>query len=227
MTLFASARPAQLKWPRPELMLILGSLLSVSAILAIVASLLLRERDDAAQTAARAAANIVRLIDADVMHNAELYDSSLQGMISGWQRTDLKDLSPELRQLVLFDRSTAASYKGDLVLLDNKGELLADSLSVKPRDDNFSDRSYFQIHAADPSLGLHVSTPYKTRWGYKDWCISFSRRISGPHGEFLGIASAAMRLVYFRNLFMSQNLGAGASINLINANGILIVRFPD
>ncbi|MCF5825218.1 deoxyribonuclease, partial [Pseudomonas syringae] len=107
MTLFASARPAQLKWPRPELMLILGSLLSVSAILAIVASLLLRERDDAAQTAARAAANIVRLIDADVMHNAELYDSSLQGMISGWQRTDLKDLSPELRQLVLFDRSTA------------------------------------------------------------------------------------------------------------------------
>ncbi|MGN2414195.1 sensor domain-containing diguanylate cyclase [Pseudomonas syringae] len=227
MTLFASARPAQLKWPRPELMLILGSLLSVSAILAIVASLLLRERDDAAQTAARAAANIVRLIDADVMHNAELYDSSLQGMISGWQRNDLKDLSPELRQLVLFDRSTAASYKGDLVLLDNKGELLADSLSVKPRDDNFSDRSYFQIHAADPSLGLHVSTPYKTRWGYKDWCISFSRRISGPHGEFLGIASAAMRLVYFRNLFMSQNLGAGASINLINANGILIVRFPD
>ncbi|AHG42384.1 deoxyribonuclease [Pseudomonas syringae CC1557] len=227
MTLFASARPAQLKWPRPEFMLILGSLLSVSAILAIVASLLLRERDDAAQTAARAAANIVRLIDADVMHNAELYDSSLQGMISSWQRDDLKDLSPELRQLVLFDRSTAASYKGDLVLLDNKGELLADSLSVTPRDDNFSDRSYFQIHRVDPSLGLHVSTPYKSRWGFKDWCISFSRRMSGPDGKFLGVASAAMRLVYFKNLFMSQNLGTGASINLINANGILIVRYPD
>ncbi|RMO82007.1 Deoxyribonuclease [Pseudomonas syringae pv. philadelphi] len=227
MTLFASSRPAQLQWPRPELMLILGSLLSVSAILAIVASLLLRERDDAAQTAARAAANIVRLIDADVMHNAELYDSSLQGMISAWQRSDLKNLSPELRQLVLFDRSTAAAYKGDLVLLDNKGELLADSLSVTPRDDNFSDRAYFQLHAVDPSLDLHVSTPYKTRWGYKDWCISFSRRLSGPHGEFLGIASAAMRLVYFKNLFMSQNLGPGSSINLINTDGILIVRHPE
>ncbi|RMN12208.1 MULTISPECIES: sensor domain-containing diguanylate cyclase [Pseudomonas syringae group] len=227
MTLFASSRPAQLQWSRPELMLILGSLLSVSAILAIVASLLLRERDDAAQTAARSAANIVRLIDADVMHSAELYDSSLQGMISAWQRSDLKSLSPELRQLVLFDRSTAAAYKGDLVLLDNKGELLADSLSVTPRDDNFSDRSYFRIHAVDPSLDLHVSTPYKTRWGYKDWCISFSRRLSGPKGEFLGIASAAMRLVYFKNLFMSQNLGPGSSINLINTDGILIVRHPE
>ncbi|MCI3944075.1 diguanylate cyclase [Pseudomonas syringae] len=227
MMLSASSRPDRPHWPRPELMLILGSLLAMLAILAIVASLLLRERDDAAQTAARAAANIVRLIDADVMHNAELYDSSLQGMISSWQRPDLKNLSPELKQLVLFDRSTAASYKGDLVLLDNKGDILADSLSITSRVDNFSDRSYFKIHATDPSTDLHVSTPYKTRWGYKDWCISFSRRISGPDGEFLGIASAAMRLVYFKNLFMSQNLGAGSSINLINANGILIVRYPD
>ncbi|KPY46717.1 GGDEF domain-containing protein [Pseudomonas savastanoi pv. retacarpa] len=159
MMLFASSRQDRLKWTRPELMLIFGSSLSMFAILGIVASLLARESDDAAQTAARAAANIVQLIDADVMHNAELYDSSLQGMISAWQRPDLQDLSPELRQLVLFDRSTAASFKGDLVLLDNKGAILADSLSVIPRNDNFSDRSYFKDHKADPSLGLHVSAP--------------------------------------------------------------------
>lgn len=130
MMVFAFSRRARLRWTRPELILIFGSSVSMLAILAIVASLLARERDDAAQTAARAASNIVRLIDADVMRNAELYDSSLQGMISAWQRPDLQQLSPELRQLVLFDRATAASYKGDLVLLDNRGELLADSLSV-------------------------------------------------------------------------------------------------
>ncbi|KPX26749.1 GGDEF domain protein [Pseudomonas syringae pv. delphinii] len=227
MMLFASSRQARLKWTRPELMLIVGSSVSMLAILAIVASLLARERDDAAQTAARAAANIVQLIDADVLHNAELYDSSLQGMISAWERPDLKDLSPELRQLVLFDRSTAAAYKGDLVLLDNRGEILADSLSVIPRNDNFSDRHYFRTHALDPSLDLHVSPPYKTRWGYKDWCISFSRRISGPDGEFKGIVSAAMRLVYFKHLFMSQRLGEGSSINLLNTDGTLIVRYPE
>ncbi|MCD5993938.1 diguanylate cyclase [Pseudomonas sp. CDFA 602] len=208
-------------------MLILGSSVSVLAILTIVASLLVRERSDTEESAARTASNIVNLIDADVLRNAEVYDSSLQGMIQSWQREDLKHISPELQQLVLFDRSTAAPYKGDLVLLDNKGEILADSLSVIPRDDNFSDRSYFKQHAIDPSLDLHVSPPYKTRWGYKDWCISFSRRMSGPDGEFQGIASAAMRLVYFKHLFKSQTLGKGSSINLITTDGILVVRHPD
>ncbi|MCF8983148.1 diguanylate cyclase [Pseudomonas syringae] len=227
MMVFAFSRRARLRWTRPELILIFGSSASMLAILAIVASLLAQERDDAAQTAARAASNIVRLIDADVMRNAELYDSSLQGMISAWQRPDLQQLSPELRQLVLFDRATAASYKGDLVLLDNRGEILADSLSVTPRHDNFSDRAYFKDHAVDRSLTLHVSAPYKTRWGYKDWCISFSRRLSGPNGDFMGIVSAEMRLVYFKHLFMSQNLGSDSSINLINTSGILVVRYPE
>ena len=43
----------------------------------------------------------------------------------------------------------------------------------------------------------------------------------------MGIASAAMRLVYFKQLFMSQKLGNDSSINLINTKGILIVRHPD
>lgn len=227
MMLSASIQTASYRWSRSELMLIFGSSLSVLSILTIVASLLVRERTDTALSAARTASNMVQLIDADVMRNAELYDSSLQGMIKAWQRTDLKNLSPELRQLVLFDRSTAAPYKGDLVLLDNRGEIIADSLSVIARDDNFSDRSYFKEHATDPSLELHVSSPYKTRWGYKDWCIGFSRRMSGPNGEFMGIASAAMRLVYFKQLFMSQRLGNDSSINLINTQGILIVRHPE
>ncbi|MEE4860129.1 sensor domain-containing diguanylate cyclase [Pseudomonas alliivorans] len=227
MMLSASIQTASYRWSRSELMLIFGSSLSMLSILTIVASLLVRERTDTALSAARTASNMVQLIDADVMRNAELYDSSLQGMIKAWQRTDLKNLSPELRQLVLFDRSTAAPYKGDLVLLDNRGEIIADSLSVIPRDDNFSDRSYFKEHATDPSLELHVSSPYKTRWGYKDWCIGFSRRMSGPNGEFMGIASAAMRLVYFKQLFMSQRLGNDSSINLINTQGILIVRHPE
>ena len=141
MPLSASTQAASYKWSRSELMLIFGSSLSVLSILTIVASLLVRECSDTALSAARTASNMVQLIDADVMRNAELYDSSLQGMIKAWQRHDLMSLSPELRQLVLFDRSTAAPYKGDLVLLDNRGEILADSLSVIPRDDNFSDRS--------------------------------------------------------------------------------------
>ena len=227
MTSPATPQPATAKMKNPETLLILGSLLSGLAILSIVAWLLIRERADVTLAASSNASNIVKLINADVMRSAELYDSTLLGMIKVRERPDVVSLAPELQQYVYFDRSTAAPYKGDLVLLDPQGEILVDSLSVVPRVDNFSDRSYFQYHRDNPSSDLHISTPYKTRWGYKDWCIGFSRRVSGPNGEFLGIASAAMRLVYFKQLFMGQMLGKDSAINLIHTDGVLVVRYPE
>ncbi|MEG5267161.1 sensor domain-containing diguanylate cyclase [Pseudomonas sp. JDS28PS106] len=227
MTSPAARRTTIFRMTRSESLLIRGSSLSVLAILCIVAWLLARERTDAAQTAARNASNILQLINADVMRNAELYDSSLLGMIKAWQRPDVARLAPELQQYLYFDRFKAASYKGDLVLLDERGDVSIDSMFIPPRHDNFSDRLYFQAHKANPTLGLHVSAPYKTRWGFKDWCINFSRRLEGPDGEFKGIVSAAMRLVYFKQLFMSQMLGPDSGIALLNTQGILVVRYPD
>jgi diguanylate cyclase (GGDEF)-like protein len=227
MTSSAATQAAQPKMTRPEVMLVLGSLLSVLAILCIVAWLLARERADASVTATRNASNIVQLITADVLRNAELYDSSLLSMIKAWERPDVAKLAPEIQQYIYFDRFTAAPYQGDLVMLDSQGAIAADAMSIPPRQDNFSDRGYFQAHRGNPSLGLFVSTPYKARWGYKDWCINFSRRLTGPNGEFRGIVSAAMRLAYFKQLFASQNLGKDSGITLLSTHGILMVRHPD
>jgi diguanylate cyclase (GGDEF)-like protein len=214
------------KWTRPEIILICGSSLAVLAILMIVSSLLVREHRDANNVAARAASNIVQLIDADVLRNAELYDTSLLGMISAWSQPGLMSISPELRHMVLFDRSTAASYKGDLLLIDKDGVILADSTSIEPRHGNMADRPHFREHAEDPSLELLVGGPFKAQWGFKDWCISFSRRISAPDGSFMGIASSAMRLVYFKQLFRTLDIGKDSNVNLINADGILLARQP-
>jgi len=210
-----------------EKMLLLGSVLAVMAIMAIVAWLLFRELGSANEASVRAANNVVQLIDADVQRNAELYDTSLQGLISAWLRPDLGTISPELRQLVLFDRATAAPYKGDLVLLNETGSIIADSTSLTPRQDNFSDRSSFQHHRDNNSLALLVDGPFRTRWGFKDLCISFSRRIPSNDGRFVGVASASMRLTYFDQLFRTLDVGPGSTINLLGANGILLARQPE
>jgi diguanylate cyclase (GGDEF)-like protein len=214
-------------WTRPEIILVFGSLLAIAAIAVIVVSLLVRERRDANEAAARASANIVRLIDADVLRNAELYDTSLQGMINAWQMPELQDIAPNLRHLVLFDRSTAARYKGDLLLLDRDGNILADSTSVQPRPYNLADRPHFQEHMRNPSLDMLVGAPFKARWGFKDWCISFSRRISGEDGSFQGVASAAMRLVYFKQLFRTLDIGPDSNVTLLNTDGALLARHPE
>lgn len=223
----SSAQPQDpVRSPRSERLLVLGSLLLVVAILSIVAFLLVRERATAELSATRAASNIVQLIDADVLRNVELYDLSLLGLIAASQREDLKNVSPAIRHLALFDRATAAPYKGDILLLDNKGDVIADSASVEPRKGNFADREYFQSHVSNRDPGMFISRPFRSRQPEHEWRISFSRRVSGTQGEFLGVAEAAMRLSYFDQLFNSLNIGRDSSVNLISSDGILLAQEP-
>lgn len=148
---------------RPERLLILGSTLTVLLIVGVVTALLIREHANTLQTAKRTANTITQLIDADVLRNVELYDVGLKGLITATERTDLQDVSASIRQLVLFDRSAAAPYKGDVLLLDPTGEVIADSslLTIKPG--NFADRDYFQVHRQNPDVGLYISRPFMAR----------------------------------------------------------------
>jgi diguanylate cyclase (GGDEF)-like protein len=210
-------------------MVMLGSLLTVIAILSIVAFLLIREHANAQQAATRSATTIAQLIDADVLRTVELYDLTLQGLIAASQREDLKQVSPQIRHLVLFDRSTTARFKGDILLLDKHGEVLADSSLIEPKPGNFADRDYFLAHAFNSDTGMFISRPFKPRCDCDDseeWRISFSRRISSSTGEFLGVAVASMRLAYFEQLFNSLDIGNDSTLSIINDDGILLAQKP-
>jgi diguanylate cyclase (GGDEF)-like protein len=56
--------------------------------------------------------------------------------------------------------------------------------------------------------------------------MAFSRRVSGPNGEFAGVAVATMRLAYFDQLFSSLTIGNGSSINLLSSKGVLLAQQP-
>ena len=207
----------------------LGSLLTVIAILSIVAFLLIREHANAQQAATRGATTIAQLIDADVLRTVELYDLTLQGLIAASQREDLKQVSPQIRHLVLFDRSTTARFKGDILLLDKHGEVLADSSLIEPKPGNFADRDYFLAHAFNSDTGMFISRPFKPRCDCdesEEWRISFSRRISSSTGVFLGVAVASMRLAYFEQLFNSLDIGNDSTLSIINDDGILLAQKP-
>ncbi|UVL43613.1 sensor domain-containing diguanylate cyclase [Pseudomonas sp. B21-040] len=210
-------------------MVMLGSLLTVIAILSIVAFLLIREHANAQQSATRSATTIAQLIDADVLRTVELYDLTLQGLIAASQREDLKQVSPQIRHMVLFDRSTTARFKGDILLLDQHGEVIADSSLIEPKPGNFADRDYFLAHAFNRDTGMFISRPFKPRCDCDDseeWRISFSRRISSSTGEFLGVAVASMRLAYFEQLFNSLDIGNDSTLSIINDDGILLAQKP-
>lgn len=210
----------------PELILNLGSCLAVLAIVAIVSFLLARERESVELSAIRASNNIVQLIESDILRNAELYDQSLQGLIWAVGRKELPEIPGALRQRLLFNEAFVDRKRGDVLWLDKQGNVVGDSTSTVPRKANFSDTGVFQAHLHNAHLGLLVGPPFKARLGDLDWCISFSRRISGPDGRFAGVAVGALRLSYFSELFKRLDIGEDSSINLFNTDGQLLIRQP-
>jgi diguanylate cyclase (GGDEF)-like protein len=210
----------------PELTLNLGSCLAVLAIVAIVSFLLARERDSVELSAIRSSNNIVQLIESDILRNAELYDQSLQGLIWAVGRKELPEIPGPLRQRLLFNEAFVDRKRGDVLWLDKQGNVVGDSTSNVPRQANFGDTGVFKAHQRDANLGLLVGPPFKARLGGLNWCISFSRRISGPDGEFAGLAAGALRLSYFSELFKRLDIGDDSSINLFNADGQLLARQP-
>lgn len=193
----------------PELILNLGSCLAVLAIVAIVSYLLARERESVEQSAVRSSNNIVQLIESDILRNVELYDQSLQGLIWAVGRKELPEVPGPIRQRLLFNEAFVDRKRGDVLWLDKQGNVVGDSTSSVPRKANFGDTGVF-----------------KAKLGDLDWCISFSRRISGPNGEFAGLAAGALRLSYFNELFQRLDIGHDSSINLFNTDGQLLVRQP-
>src|SRR5687768_8882938 len=71
---------------------------------------------------------------------------------------------------------------------------------------SLADRPYFKAHQEDPTLGLHVGHPLRSR-SVNIWFISFSRRISRPDGSFGGIVVAALEPRYFEQFYRGLSVG--------------------
>jgi len=211
----------------PQRYLQIGCTLTIFTIISIVTFLLVREHNNAEYAAARSANNIVRLINTDVQRNVDLFDLSLQGLIAASQNPDFQRIPQSLRHRVLFDGAVTGPFRGDILWLNATGDILADSRANPPRIGNFSDRPNFQYLRDHPDAGLEISTPFRDRIGILGWCISFSRRISAPNGQFLGVASGALQLAYFAELFQSLDIGKDSNINLINVQGQFLAREPE
>mgnify|MGYP003350035716 CR=1 FL=1 len=137
-----------------------------------------------------------------------------QAVIDGMRDPKIVALPQDIRQLVLFDRSTNAQDLGSLLVANPAGDVIIDSHAVPPRHIHVGDRDYFQVHQGSPDVGLYISEPFKPRINGVDASLGLSRRLNGPHGEFKGIVVGTLRLNYFRRLFDGINLGPHATVTL-------------
>ena len=206
--------------------IIAGALVIASFMVSVCGVAVIQSRGDALERARENSRNVAIIAERDIERNFELYDLSLQAVIDGIHDPDVMALDPRVRRLALFDRAASASYLGSVLVLDETGRVVLDSLSDTLPDLNFSDRQYFTVQRDNSNVGMFVSDPYYSRLRHGSPSLALSRRISRPDGSFGGIALVAVQLDYFHDLFSGLQLGRHGSMALIRDNGIMVMRQP-
>src|SRR6185295_11659831 len=89
---------------------------------------------------------VVASIAADLARNIETLDLSIIGAMENLDLPGLERMSPQERQLLLFDRSVAARHLSAVLVMTEDGRIAYDSRTTSPAPVDFSDRDHFKIH---------------------------------------------------------------------------------
>ncbi len=114
----------------------------------------------------------------------------------------------------------------NLALIDANGVWVNYSVGWPAPAGDMSDRDYTQHFMTQDDPGLFISEPAISRTTGQ-WALFLSRRVSGPHGEYLGLVLAIVPLRVFRELYQSINLPDSESLMLLRRDGTVLERYPD
>jgi diguanylate cyclase (GGDEF)-like protein len=204
-------------------LLIASSVVTVIGFSAICASVMLDMRRGEEELARQTIENLASSIDADISRNIELYDLSLRAVVSSLAIPEIKNVSKEIRHLILFDHAATAKHFGAIQVFDAEGRLTVDAATLDPVSENRSDEEYFQVHRDQPDAGLFISRPMLHRSAY---AIVLSRRITGADGSFQGVVAGSIRFSYFHDLFGRLSLDQDDTITVLRRDRTIIMRTP-
>ena len=210
---------------RPMKRLVAAIIVVALSFCMICGKVLLDARHAAWDRAVEVATSLAATLNSEIARNIESYDLSLQGVVDGLKFPEIVDVSPALRQAILFDRSATAKHLHAILLLDENGILRLDSRTAFPERENLADRDYFKVHKDGDAPRIFISEPILSSKTHS-YVIAISRRLTHADGSFAGVVVGAIRLSYFQQLFKEASLSTGSNITLSRMNGTLLMRWP-
>ncbi|WP_338821508.1 bifunctional diguanylate cyclase/phosphodiesterase [Bradyrhizobium septentrionale] len=126
---------------------------------------------------------------------------------------------------MLKSKMDALSNVGSLNVFDADGVLINSSGAWPLPQASIADRSYFQIFKSSPySPDMQVAPVVSRISGL--WTTVIVRKVTGPHGEFLGVVGRGIEPATFEKFFSKVALGEGAAISMHHRDGTLLARYP-
>jgi signal transduction histidine kinase/DNA-binding response OmpR family regulator len=215
------------RWSSPVLTtrVVLACAAGLTLIFVAVCGLLLLDaRRDAEHQADASASRLAAAVEQDVARNLELVDLTLQTVIGLLRSPAFQTLSPQQRNLALYERMPRDRYISFIDALDENGDVTAGSPASQYAT-NWANRDYFFAHRRGQSDGIYISRPFST--SQEEYAgIAISRRMSDANGNLAGVVVIGMRLAYFRDLFNRLDLGPHGSAALLRDDGVVLMRLP-
>ncbi len=209
---------------RVPIVIIAGPALLAVAVIAVVVALV-QLRADALTDTRRDIANLARVfadqtgrsVQAVDLILRDLQDSIVEkqgGTIEAFGRVAGSDAV----RLELKEKIARLPQVDAFLIVDFEGRLANASRATPNIGLDLSDREYFRHFSAHDDASLFVSVPTRNRTTGA-WTSYFSRRISSPRGDFLGVVVGAVPIRYFAEVFRSVELSRGESFLLARSDG--------
>jgi diguanylate cyclase (GGDEF)-like protein len=222
----ALARGGPIRW------LVVGGLLLIGSIAVGAAIMAGNSRELAMRGSERELENTVLLL---ARHFDQQFQDfgAIQRDISAFVRSagiDSVDgfkrrMSSEDVHAMLKAKVGALSYVGGVTLFDADGTLINSSAIWPVPAVNVADRPYFQRFKNDPRApDLLVESVHSRVTGA--WTTVIARKLTGPSGEFLGIAGRGIEPASFESFLASVTIGPDAAISMYHRDGTLLARYP-
>ncbi|SDN70891.1 diguanylate cyclase (GGDEF) domain-containing protein [Methylobacterium phyllostachyos] len=205
--------------------LIIGGIIVIGFLWSYSAFVIVGMRDQAWSSARQSSSNLLQSVSRAIDRDIELYDLSLTAVIEGIRNPAVDSLDPQLRQLVLFDKSAQAPGYGSIFALNHNGDAFLDSGSVPPRKLNGSDRKYFNVHRTRDS-GLFIGAPWMTRVSGR-YMIPLSRRLEFADNTFGGVVVGAIEMAYFQKMFHRFNADPSIHVDIVFDEGDKVIWSQD
>ena len=212
--------------------LVVGGALLIAAIAIGTTVMVGNFRERALDNSKRELENTVLLLSRHFDQQLEDFGAVQNDLIAYMQSNGIDSVehyrrrmsSPDIH-LMLKAKLSALSYVGGINIFDADGVLI-NSSSVWPVPAiNVADRPYFKTFKNDPqSPDMLVEPVYSRITGV--WTTVIARKITGPHGEFLGAIGRGIEPANFEKFFASLALGDDAAISMFHRDGTLLARYP-
>jgi signal transduction histidine kinase len=218
--------------PGPRRLVFVGVAFLIALLLVMNAALIidLRKRDLRVEESQLASASLTLAEQADrSFQSVDLVLSSVADFMENQGIVDEASLKRDMASRdvhrLLKDKIGSIPQLSALTVIDGDGKLVNFSRYWPVPVVSAADRDYFRALKANPNLKTFISAPVQNR-GNGAWTIFLARRISGQHGEFIGVLLGAMELRYFEDFYRSVSEGNQGSIVLLRRDGVTLVRYP-